>query len=484
MMKLPVKNCCRLPVNLAGTFFIIFVSVALQDCNPIEKETIPDFVGTTYYVDSSIGRDVNAGTSKDSPWRNITAINNHTFKPGDTILLKAGGIWYGNIGVHGSGTKEKPIVIDQYGEGNKPSIIGQPDQVYFVLSLANVQYWEVNNLDLSSEYSINGIYFHGGKSNKLSHIYIRNCEIHDLTIGGGYSRGNGIRIDGRYFANDVRIENNYIHDLSGDGIMVDGDVSPQQITNLYVAHNTVMNVAGDGIIIRDAVAPLTEYNYVNNCGYMPFESHAGIWCAFTESAVFQYNECCFVRKPANSLDGMAFDADMETNRTIFQYNYSHDNEGGFHLSMNYDKNEIIRYNISQNDKSQLFSGTIPSPDCNVYNNIFYGPATLNWNPPVGGSWRNNIFWSTNSIYVIPATGSNNISWGNATGGMHMDPLLVNPGSGTVRIDLQTREELMGYTLRNESPCVDAGIEVTGNGGKDFWGKTLYKGKPDIGVSEL
>lgn len=55
-------------------------------------------------------------------------------------------------------------------------------------------------------------------------------------------------------------------------------------------------------------------------------------------------------------DGSAFDTDWGTaGTTIFQYNYTHDNEGGFWLNcmgLNYNQEcekTILRYNVSVND---------------------------------------------------------------------------------------------------------------------------------------
>lgn len=64
-----------------------------------------------------------------------------------------------------------------------------------------------------------------------------------------------------------------------------------------------------------------------------------------------------------------------------QYNYSHDNEGGFILilsaagdpsSLVGTSGAVVRYNISQNDKSSLisFAGGI-APNTQIYNNTFY-----------------------------------------------------------------------------------------------------------------
>jgi hypothetical protein len=49
--------------------------------------------GTTYYVDSRSGDDGASGTSAATPWQSLDQVNRTTFRPGDRILLKAGGSW-------------------------------------------------------------------------------------------------------------------------------------------------------------------------------------------------------------------------------------------------------------------------------------------------------------------------------------------------------------------------------------------------------
>jgi hypothetical protein len=43
--------------------------------------------------------------------------------------------------------------------------------------------------------------------------------------------------------------------------------------------------------------------------------------------------------------------------------------------------------------------------------------------------------------------------------------------------------LSGYRLNNNSPCIDAGIVINDNGGKDFWGNTVGTASIDIGAHE-
>ena len=60
-----------------------------------------------------------------------------------------------------------------------------------------------------------------------------------------------------------------------------------------------------------------------------------------------------------------------------------------------------------------------------------------------------------------------------------DPLFVSPGSGGLGLD-----SVDGYMLYADSPAIDAGITITGNGGIDYWANTVpYNGTPDIGAHE-
>jgi hypothetical protein len=59
-----------------------------------------------------------------------------------------------------------------------------------------------------------------------------------------------------------------------------------------------------------------------------------------------------------------------------------------------------------------------------------------------------------------------------------DPKLVLPGNGSIGLNT-----VNGYKLQLGSSCIDKGAVITNNGGKDFWGNTLYKDLPDIGAHE-
>lgn len=84
---------------------------------------------TTYYVDQARGNDRASGVSQQSPWQHLSAISRFAqdrgFKPGDNILLKAGGRWREQldiINVHGK--QGMPVRFGSYGAGEYPIIDG------------------------------------------------------------------------------------------------------------------------------------------------------------------------------------------------------------------------------------------------------------------------------------------------------------------------------------------------------------------------
>jgi len=103
----------------------------------------------TYYVDSAAGNDDNSGTAIESAWKSIEKVNSQEFKPGDKILFKTDSRYVGQLKPKGSGEKGNPVIIDMYGQGNKPLIEGQ-GKVNPTLLLHNVQYFEVNNLEITN----------------------------------------------------------------------------------------------------------------------------------------------------------------------------------------------------------------------------------------------------------------------------------------------------------------------------------------------
>lgn len=429
---------------------------------------------SAYYVDPD-GDDTNNGTSPNKAWQTLTKVNGHAYNPGDSILFKKDGIWYGQLMPIGSGRSGNPIVIDQYGLGaGKPTIdaLGTTDNDGAVLRLYNQEYWEINNLNLTN-YSDSGNWRAGilvlakdfGTAN---HIYIKNCELHDIqTITKSsftewkkpifetpvYNDnvvnkmwGNSSGIDFRSLRgdrnkptnfNDILIQGNTIKNITefGHAIAMTSEWSDPTgsnavwgeltySTNVIVQNNLMTGFLGFGAINMctfssdDGISKI-EGNLSDRDG----TGACAIWIYVAKGVLIQYNEVRNNKRDVNGNDCGAFDADGLCDGNIFQYNYSNNNDGepymlcntnweGWHKQQ-YCKNNIIRYNISQRDGKQSSRASFlvvseGSNDNFIYNNTIYIPSN-NSTPIINyhGSSDNNKFYN-NIIYNF-GSGIYNIS---------------------------------------------------------------------------
>ena len=76
----------------------------------------------TIYVDNLLGDDSASGISIESPWKTFAKANNAVLEPGDSILLRRSRVWEETLTIKYSGTKESPIYVGAYGEGDNPLI--------------------------------------------------------------------------------------------------------------------------------------------------------------------------------------------------------------------------------------------------------------------------------------------------------------------------------------------------------------------------
>lgn len=133
----------------------------------------------------------------------------------------------------------------------------------------------------------------------------------------------------------------------------------------------------------------------------------------TQDTLYQFNE---VSGGKSTCDGQGLDLDEGNIRTIYQYNYSHDNEGGFILLCNgggsTTADNIVRYNISQNDGGQLFDMVCAkTTNTQIYNNTFYLSKPVEIISNSNGSTSANATF-TNNIFHVATDGA---SYVNAAG---------------------------------------------------------------------
>jgi hypothetical protein len=326
------------------------------------------------------------------------------------------------------------------------------------------------NGDLRKEQEGCGIYFEsrGGNRSHFDGLWIEQCHVVRTDRNGICQRGSG-----RARSIGVVIRGNLLEDIGGDGIKIWGS------NGALVEHNVVRG------------------------GRMRCEDHAaGIWPFASDDTVIQFNE---VSGMMGIKDGQGFDSDYECRRSLFQYNYSHDNEGGFFLicgpARSYNEDTIIRYNISQNDglnSARVFHLGGFATNTHIYNNTIYVGkhqdlpliSCTEWD---GGNARGTRFY--NNIFHVD--GRVTYDWGNSRDmrfennvfcGTHVNPpedpqrgtncVLRAPGTGG-----QGMGSLEGYRPTNgASPSV--GRVMPNNGGRDFFGAPAPMDRaPRVGASE-
>ena len=499
---------------------IVTVSAALAWCLLIASTAL----AATYYVDSAEGDDAKAGTSEAAAWRTLGKLNATTFAPGDRVFLKRGGQWTGRLWPKGSGEEGRPIVLGAYGDGKRPAIHAEGKH-FEAIHLCNQQHWEIvgleaTNLGPDGPAPRCGVRVLGENGGLLSHVYLRDLDVHDVNGHNREGRDSGkcnagilfdvIGKETRTSFDDVLIEGCHVHQCDRSAIKTwtdwwrHGGWAPY--TKLVIRGNRVDDIAGDGIIACMADAPLIEHNVASRCNARSGDWNAAIWVWETDDAIMQFNEAFGTK---TTKDGQGFDIDGMSRRTIVQYNYSHDNEGGFMLICEtgdpdpgyFNDGSIVRYNISQNDGARIFQVGGKVTNAHIYNNtIFVGeeagnPLMILHNE--NGVWADGVRYS-NNIFINHGTGgyelgesANNVFDHNLFFGRHhvserddphklaADPKLVAPGSGRTGIDT-----VGGYRLQADSPCVDSGAPTAGSGGRDFWGNPVPAGDaPDRGAHE-
>lgn len=439
------------------------------------EETVEETTGTVYYVDSELGADTNSGMDESSPWKTVARVNEEEFEPGDKILFKAGSVWSGEqLAPKGNGTADEPITVDRYGSDSEYPVIhasAVPGSSDFsgasqknALHLKDVSYWTVQNLELTNygvsnanndaaeQKNRNGVYLEVTSGHVMKGIVLDGLYVHDVN-GSNWKHnteeGAGIRFNAMCTAGSnngtaensswfdgLTIQNCYVENVMRNGICQYFDYGGHpwghgswdqqwydavRSKNVIIRGNVLKDVAGDGIKLWGTDGALVESNLVIHAGANPARSSgnsnlsAAVWPFDCNEAVFQYNEVCYtgVQRGTEIGDGEAFDGDYYCTNSLFQYNYSHNNEGGFLMICGpeyaYSDGAVARYNISENDGSIYAKRTVFQigggggvDHTYIYNNTIYvgaeqsGYRLVHGEPwdgkPKGTHFENNIFY--------------------------------------------------------------------------------------------
>lgn len=485
---------------LLGLFALVLSANALFFVRNVEA------AGTTYYVDCSASGKGNG--TQSSPWKALSSVNATTFLPGSQILFKRGtGVaCIGTLHPLGSGTSGNPIIIDTYGTGSLPVIAGNgaANAVY----LFNQQYWEIRNLEITNQGSSSanrrGVEVVGQNIGTLNYFRLTNLSIHNVngddTKDLGGSAGIQFEVEGTTTPttfNDIIIQGNTIKTVDRSGINSssswEGDrptsgssAWPTGWTNYIIRNNTVSDIGGDGIVVQHANGALVDHNTVNGANLRSKGCNAGIWAWDANNTTFQYNEVYNVGtgSQTSGCDSEGYDVDYNQDNTLFQYNYSHNNAGGFILDCRFcgspnGTNPTVRDNISVNDAGNhdFVGGTTYNDTVyrdsgtgatfgtiSGYNNIYYEGKPTTDNVSCSGNC------DYNDVYGLSVSGGN-------SHGVTANPLFTSLGNYGIGITT-----LSGFQLQTGSPALGSGTVIANNGGLDFYGNSVSStAAPNIGA---
>ena len=402
---------------------------------------------SAYYVDCENGDDANDGRSPATAWRTLDRAGRDTLRAGESLLLRKGQTFHGQLNVTGIGTEDAPVLVSGYGDGPMPVIQGG-DSTMWALRVRNSQFLTVRALEIVNTGkerlpARTGLFVECADYGVSTGITIDSVYIHDVN-GSLIKRqggGSGIHIvnHGREVLSRfdrLTITNCHIQRCERNAMIWDGNFRRDRWfpnTNVVVRGNLIEQVPGDGIVPIGCDGTLIEYNVMRDCPDLlpPAQAAAGIWPWSCDNTVIQFNEVSDHKAPS---DAQGYDCDYNCTGTVIRYNYSHDNHGGLVLvcdaggarkdySIGNDRSRV-EYNISigdgirpRDDRGEMFSPSIHIGGRAT--NTFIGYNIIHANPRPDPIDRTTVCSEAWDGYADSTTFSHNVFYVADEGGFIM-----------------------------------------------------------------
>lgn len=450
-----------------------------------------------YYIDSISGNDANSGTDIDHPVKTIGGLKDLRIGPGTHFLFRCGGEYECAVTLTCSGTKENPVVISSYGEGEKPLLYTNENTEVFrffdcsYLTLSDVHIKAPNGggiwIDTYTQTSV-GITIDNVCFEDMQNYKVQSRD--DFSSGAARARAavmvKGLPAKSRYAVNDLTITNCEVYNCA-NGFMLWGSWNESQTPwceneeDIDPVYNTGTLIKGCYFHEMDAeavVVGMCDGALVTNCrainccqgegvdenGEIKYFT-AAMWFWGSENSTIQY---CEIAGQKNVGDGMSVDFDSHTNNCTYQYIYSHDNMRFMCNNPNYSGHHgnTVRYCLSVNDNKGR-STTAVAP-CGERNFSFYNNTVIN----CGEFQFKNLYdaYIANNI-IVPIQGAtfaydidssrNNVFENNCYYNV-MNPLVdicaLNTVPGFAGTDYTDPASFM---LSADSPLIGAGVATPG-----------------------
>lgn len=402
-MNMTYLTCLRTTSRQSCQLLCLLALLTAMSC--LTSCTTTEAKYNAYYLDAQNGNDANNGKSPETAWKSFQNLKQAKLNPGDQVLLKRGSVFHEILEISAQGTAEERITVDAYGEGEKPSIVGNENSVYAArilnsdyLTFQNIEIVNTGNSEIKNRCGLKVECRNYGVSHA---IHINAVTIRDVngskvkTYGAGCGLNivnGGEKVISTF--DGLKIENCHIIRCQRNAMIWSGyhDRSNWHPNlNTVVRYNLIEEVPGDGIVPIGCDGVLIEYNIMRNGpeSLPETEAAAGLWPWSCDNVVIQFNEVSGHKAP---WDAQAYDCDDNCDGTTICYNYSHDNYGGLVLVCEAGdadrthnmgaENSKIYYNISIGDgirpcpgRGRMFSPQIhlagPVGNTQIYRNILH-----------------------------------------------------------------------------------------------------------------
>jgi hypothetical protein len=490
-----------------------------------------------YYVDGINGSDKSPGTVK-KPIKSISELNLRLKNKPANINFAGGQVFDGSLilkDINDPGGK--PLKIKSYGNG-RAAINGGNNGAIKIEYCQNIWVLDLNLIGIGRK--------NGNTTNGLSLIQSHNCRVENINVSGFQKSGVDL-----YNCSETRVRKVISTDNGFSGINIMGSARNLSKRNLIQdcrAENNpgdpsnLTNHSGNGILVGVSDSILVDHCSATNNGWdMPRQGNGpvGIWTWESDHVTIQYCISYRNKTSENAKDGGGFDLDGGVTNSVIQYCLSYENQGaGFGLfqyagASDWSHN-TVRYCVSIND-AQITEGagsifiwngsdiSAQLTDCMVYNNVVYNAVAplisyenaskhkefifcnnifLGSDQPIFGNYTGSSFlgndWWSNDGSPGFMTFNSLAEWSKKTGqemlsgkytGIQEDPKFKGPLITDIT-DPYKLEKLSGYTLQQDSPLKNRGLDIKAIFGitlpaTDFFGNPVPSGdRTEPGIFEL
>lgn len=327
-------------------------------------------IGTTYYVDNSIGNDSNTGTTPATAWQTTTKVNGFAFSPGDIVLFNGSQTFSGGLQPSVGGLPAAPITFGSFGTG-RATINAGTGIGFFGSNLAGYIIRDLKFVGTAVTNFNSGINFFNSlaANNMLFGVAVLNCTVSTfgetgISIGGTNSGAGfsdvivaGCEVSGCGFSTvNPSHGHNGIQFFGAYGLLNNAPSNTNLlVTNCYVHDNlgnaSASNASGTGIQFGQCSFGVISFCRCVNNGSASTTSSGPVGIIIFDSLDCRMENCTVISQGSAGGDGDGFDLDAGCVRCTMRDCYARDCVGAGLLVYQYNDPT----NLLANDNSNVIN---------------------------------------------------------------------------------------------------------------------------------